>query len=88
MKINEIILEASFHGRTCKKDCDGHAAGYRWGMQFKGTSSCDSYSPSFTTGCEIANKQIRTNTVSKPRIRSNKSIYVPARVHKKRVLDK
>lgn len=84
MRIHEIILESSFHGRTCKKNCEGHSAGYQWGMRHKGKSACDSHSDSFVAGCEIANKQIHTNTITKPRIRSDRSRYVPARVAKKK----
>lgn len=84
MKIKEIITELSFHGRKCVKDCQGHAAGYAWGMRHKGESSCTSNSPSFARGCEIANDQIHKNRIIKPRIRGDQNRYVSARIAKKK----
>ena len=57
VKINDIIQEAlpKFHGSQCTKDCSGHKAGYQW-SNAKPHKDCDSHSPSFTKGCEIAKK--------------------------------
>ena len=84
MRVNELITELSFHGRKCTQDCSGHAAGYSWGMRHKGTGSCNSGSPSFSRGCEIANDQIKNNRIVKPRIRGDQERYIPARIAKKK----
>lgn len=58
MKMWEIISELEFKGSTCTKDCSGHKAGYAWSKK-KGNRNCDSRSPSFNKGCEIAKKEKR-----------------------------
>ena len=84
MRVNELITELSFHGRKCTQDCSGHAAGYSWGMRHKGTSSCNSNSPSFTRGCEIANDQVKNNRIVKPRIRVDRDRQLKKKNKKKK----
>lgn len=68
MKINEIITEFTFYGRTCTKDCSGHRAGWYWAKKKAVTNpaACTSRSPSFTGGCEVATAQTK---LAHPRVR-------------------
>lgn len=69
MRIEEVLSELAFHGRKCTKDCSGHSAGYNYVIQRKKAIPCKSTSPSFNSGCEIANSQIRKNKIVQPKIR-------------------
>jgi hypothetical protein len=69
MKISDILNELTFHGRRCTKDCGGHSAGYRYAMQRKKTQPCNSHSPSFNGGCEVAADQLTTGKVIRPKVR-------------------
>jgi hypothetical protein len=69
MRAFEIISERSFEGRRCTKDCGGHYAGYKYALDRRKIDPCDSTSPSFNNGCEIASDQIRKNQIRKPRVR-------------------
>lgn len=67
MRISEILNELNFHGSTCTKDCSGHRAGFEWNKARGGASPCDSKSPSFNKGCNIATKQLSKN----PKVRKS-----------------
>ena len=56
MRISEL-LEATFQGHVCTKDCRGHNAGYQWALKHS-NKECDAKSSSFKAGCEIAKKQV------------------------------
>jgi hypothetical protein len=77
MKIKEILAELTFHGSKCTKDCGGHSAGFAWGMQNKNQQSCNSSSPSFNKGCEIAADQKKTGVVRRPKIRDVRGRFAP-----------
>jgi hypothetical protein len=49
---SEDLLELSFLGSTCTKDCSGHRAGYRWYQQKQ--RDPQSWSPSFNKGAALA----------------------------------
>lgn len=77
MKISEVLTELTFHGSKCTKDCGGHSAGYAWAMQHKSTTGCNSSSPSFNKGCEIAADQQKTGVVRRPKIRDVRGKFAP-----------
>jgi hypothetical protein len=77
MRLNELLNELTFHGSKCTKDCGGHSAGYAWAMQHKNTKGCDSSSPSFNKGCEIAADQQKTGVVRRPKIRDVRGKFAP-----------
>lgn len=56
MRISELI-EATFQGEPCTRDCSGHSAGYKWAMK-NANKNCDSKNKSFSSGCNIAKTQI------------------------------
>jgi hypothetical protein len=69
MRLKEIIAERSFEGRRCTRDCSGHYAGYKYTVDRKKTSACNSRSASFNTGCEIGADQVKRGQITKPRVR-------------------
>lgn len=62
MRISEIITnpsyleELTFMGSPCTKDCSGHAAGYKWGLDHGGATTLTP-SRSFDNGTYIAAAQ-------------------------------
>lgn len=77
MRLNELLNELTFHGSKCTKDCGGHSAGFAYAMQNKGTTACNSSSPSFNKGCEIAADQQKTGVVRRPKIRDVRGKFAP-----------
>ena len=69
MLLRDIITELTFQGRPCTKDCSGHAAGYRYARSRNKLDPCDSSSPSFNDGCDIAATQMKVNKVVRPKVR-------------------
>jgi hypothetical protein len=67
MRINEILFELNFQGRKCKKNCQGHMAGYTWSRK-RDSAKCDTPSDSFNAGCEIAKREKRGGLISPPKI--------------------
>ena len=76
MRIEEILSELSFQGRKCTKDCGGHTAGYAYAMQKKRVTPCNSTSPSFNDGCEIANDQLKRGKVTPPKVRGDLGKFI------------
>lgn len=66
MRINELILELSFQGSPCTKDCSGHKAGYAWAQKHPMTPAASS-SPSFNKGAAIAVNQSKPGKLRKPK---------------------
>ena len=64
MRISEL-LEATFQGQTCTKDCSGHNAGYQWAKKHP-NRGCDAKSSSFKAGCEIVKAQTANKQAKKP----------------------
>lgn len=58
--LDENLMELTFHGSQCTKDCSGHRAGYAW-SQARGGVSANSHSPSFNKGAEIGTRIIALN---------------------------
>lgn len=52
MKLSDLLLELTFMGSECTKDCSGHKAGYNWGK--KKRRLANSHSPSFNKGAALA----------------------------------
>jgi len=73
MRINELLTELTFQGRTCTKDCSGHLAGYNYAMKNQSKAKVPSHSNSFSSGTDIAVKQMKTGKISPPRIRDNRN---------------
>jgi len=69
MRISELI-EATFQGDPCTTDCSGHNAGYQWAMK-NANKNCASRSPSFSSGCNVAKKQIANKAIKKPVVAKN-----------------
>jgi hypothetical protein len=67
MRINELLVELSFQGEPCTKDCSGHSAGYNWAIKHM-DKDCSSKNPSFTSGCNVAKKQAANKAIKKPEI--------------------
>jgi len=67
MRINELILELSFQGSPCTKDCSGHMAGYNWAQKHPMTPAA-SPSKSFNNGAGIAANQSKPGV--RPKIRN------------------
>ncbi len=78
MRIKELI-EATFQGEPCTRDCSGHDAGYRWAMK-NADKNCGSRSPSFSAGCNVAKKQIANKTVKKPVVAKDQDSEQPNQV--------
>jgi len=63
MRAREFIIElgnpsaSNFRGNPCKKDCKGHASGYRWAARkgIKHSKNCPNNPkhPSFARGCQV-----------------------------------
>lgn len=47
------LVELSFHGSQCTKDCSGHRAGYKWSLDRGGVENPHSPSQSFINGSNI-----------------------------------
>lgn len=77
MRINEVLTELTFSGSQCTKDCSGHSAGYAWAKQHNGQAACNSSSPSFNRGCEIAADQIKQGKPNRPKIRNQQGKFAP-----------
>jgi hypothetical protein len=56
MLIREVLVELSFMGSPCTKDCSGHKAGYKWSLDHGGRTA-NSHSNSFNNGTNIAAAQ-------------------------------
>jgi len=76
MKINEVLVELSFHGRTCTKDCSGHMAGYAWAKQHPGAVPA-SHSNSFNNGAEVHADQVKANKITRPKVRNAQGKFAP-----------
>lgn len=63
MKIKEII-EASFMGRPCTKDCSGHRAGWEWEQKNQTNQKQQTPSTSFNNGTEIAVSQRKQKAIA------------------------
>lgn len=70
MKIQELLNELTFQGSPCTKDCSGHAAGYRYGMQHQLSGATLTPSPSFDKGTGIAAGQIASKRIVRPKVRN------------------
>ena len=75
MRISELLVELSFQGHTCTKDCSGHAAGYRYALQHKLAAPTQTPSRSFDSGTGIAADQIKTNKIVRPKVRDPKGRF-------------
>jgi hypothetical protein len=58
--LDENLMELTFHGSQCTKDCSGHKAGYAW-SQARGGVAANSHSPSFNKGADIGTRIIALN---------------------------
>lgn len=70
MRIHELLVELSFQGSLCTKDCSGHAAGYQWAMKNQKAPMGASTSPSFNSGSAVATRQLQTGKTIRPKIRN------------------
>ncbi len=75
MRISELLVELSFQGHTCTKDCSGHAAGYRYAIKNKMTAPTQTPSRSFDSGTGIAADQIQNNKIVRPKVRDPKGRF-------------
>lgn len=75
MKITELLVELSFQGHTCTKDCSGHAAGYKYAIQHKMDAPTETPSRSFDSGTGIAADQIKNNKIVRPKVRDPKGRF-------------
>lgn len=57
MRADEFIVELSFYGRTCTKDCSGHRAGWEWERKHQTNVKQATPSPSFNNGTDVAISQ-------------------------------
>jgi hypothetical protein len=58
--VDENLMELTFHGSQCTRDCSGHKAGYAW-SQARGGVAANSHSPSFNKGADIGTRIIALN---------------------------
>lgn len=58
--LDENLMELTFHGSQCTRDCSGHRAGYAW-SQARGGVAAMSHSPSFNKGADIGTRIIAMN---------------------------
>ena len=56
--LDENLMELTFHGSQCTKDCSGHKAGYAWSAARGGVQNPASHSPSFVKGSNIAHRMM------------------------------
>lgn len=75
MKIADLLNELSFQGSPCTSNCSGHNAGYKWNLKFHGNAPCQSTSPSFNKGCQIAATQTANNRIVRPKVRDDKGKF-------------
>ena len=59
--LDENLMELTFHGSTCTKDCSGHRAGYQWSLNRGGVQNPQSASQSFVNGSNIGHRMVQTN---------------------------
>lgn len=74
------LMELTFYGSQCTKDCSGHRAGYRWSKARGGVANPVSYSQSFINGSNIAARHVQNaqkRTRKKPVVQQPQQQQLP-----------